>query len=131
MAKARECTNQKGEHAGWSIFCPACHCGHLFDTRWEFNGNVDLPTFTPSMLVHAHKYGTRTRPTCHSFVTNGQIAFLPDSGHAMAGQTVDLPDWEEMESKPSVPCEDCSIAPCCQDKKDNPNICGCIDGVRL
>lgn len=33
---------------------------------------------------------------CHSFVRNGQWQFLPDSAHALAGQTVDmvpLPEW--------------------------------------
>jgi hypothetical protein len=31
---------------------------------------------------------------CHSFVTDGRIQFLTDSNHALAGQTVDLPDVE-------------------------------------
>ena len=30
---------------------------------------------------------------CHSFVVNGQIQFLPDCTHALAGQTVPIPDW--------------------------------------
>jgi hypothetical protein len=29
---------------------------------------------------------------CHSFVTDGRIQYLGDCTHAMAGQTVDLPD---------------------------------------
>ena len=29
---------------------------------------------------------------CHSFVRSGRIEFLSDSTHALAGQTVDLPD---------------------------------------
>lgn len=29
---------------------------------------------------------------CHSFVTAGRIEFLPDCTHALAGQTVDLPE---------------------------------------
>lgn len=28
---------------------------------------------------------------CHAVVTNGRIFFCPDSSHALAGQTVDLP----------------------------------------
>jgi hypothetical protein len=31
-------------------------------------------------------------PRCHSFVTDGRIQFLSDSTHALAGQTVDLPE---------------------------------------
>jgi hypothetical protein len=30
---------------------------------------------------------------CHSFVTDGKIQFLSDCTHALAGQTVALPDW--------------------------------------
>jgi hypothetical protein len=30
---------------------------------------------------------------CHSFVTDGRIQFLGDCTHALAGQTVDLPEW--------------------------------------
>ena len=37
------------EHYAWEILCPGCkhphHLNHLFD------GNVDKPTFTPSVLV--------------------------------------------------------------------------------
>jgi len=31
---------------------------------------------------------------CHSIVTDGKIAFLTDCFHTLAGQTVDLPDWD-------------------------------------
>lgn len=131
MARVSKLTNTEGELGGYMIFCPACKCGHLFDSRWEFNGNTDLPTFRPSMLVHSHHFGKRMRPTCHSFVTDGQIAFLPDSGHSLAGQTVDLPDWQKMAEQPCVPCEECAKEPCCEDHQDNSNITGCLDGIRL
>jgi hypothetical protein len=39
---------------GWLIECPACKIAHLFDKRWIFNGNRDLPSFTPSMLAKTH-----------------------------------------------------------------------------
>ena len=29
---------------------------------------------------------------CHSFITDGRISFCGDSEHALAGQTVDLPE---------------------------------------
>ena len=38
---------------------------------------------------------------CHSFVTDGRIQFLSDCTHALAGQTVDLPDIKE-----NPPCSD-------------------------
>lgn len=66
--------------------------------KWGFNGSTDSPTITPSILVSSH--GTmgpsgeyQLTPTCHSFITNGQIQFLADSQHPLAGQTVELPDW--------------------------------------
>lgn len=79
--------------------CPGCGNAHQVGIEppaaliWGFNGNGDAPTFTPSIFVnppHAHNPG---RPSCHSFVTDGRIQFLSDCTHALAGQTVDLPDW--------------------------------------
>jgi hypothetical protein len=72
--------------------CPGCGYGHPFDLRrWAWNGSMDRPTFTPSLLVNAHAPEVR----CHSFVTEGKIQFLDDSFHALAGQTVDLPEVEQ------------------------------------
>ena len=89
---------------------------------WGFNGDGDHPTFTPSVLVRSGHFvpGWEAKfpegaerscwctynaehpedaefkcVTCHSFVTDGQIQFLADCTHAMAGQTVPLPDWSE------------------------------------
>ena len=98
--------------------CPGCQQTHVVPIgegdgpRWGYNGNDDAPTFTPSILVqsghHApgHKGGdcwcnfeARTGRksgfacgVCHSFVNDGQIQFLGDCTHALAGQTVPLPD---------------------------------------
>ena len=80
---------------GHLIFCPACRCGHLFynvqagqSARWTFNGDLDNPTFNPSMLIKE----SVNHPRCHSFVRNGKIEFLSNCTHSMAGQTVDLPE---------------------------------------
>ena len=70
------------------IFCPGCNSGHLFDKRWEFNGDDKKPTFKPSMLVNANLPNR-----CHSYVTDGKIQFLSDCDHHLKGQTVDLPDF--------------------------------------
>jgi hypothetical protein len=84
---------------GWMITCPACGNGHMFDIkRWTFNGNVDSPTFHPSMLVRSTKPDPNAPekdiPTvCHSFVTDGKIQFLSDCTHELKNQTVPLPDW--------------------------------------
>lgn len=89
--------------------CPGCIEAHAITVDpcgtglpvWSFNGNGDLPTFSPSVLVTS---GSAADPSfmdeegdpplvCHSFVTDGRIQFLGDCTHALAGQTVDLPDW--------------------------------------
>lgn len=89
--RAVELLNTDGSHGGWLVERPACGFGHLFDGRWTFNGNEEHPTFTPSMLVHDNP-NIPDRKRCHSFVTDGRIQFLGDSGHALAGQTVELPE---------------------------------------
>jgi hypothetical protein len=91
-----------GEHVGFH--CPGCNDYHQITTGpngWTWNGSEDAPTFTPSLLA---EYLARddapddvkaalARSRCHSFVTDGRIQFLSDCGHALAGQTVDLPEW--------------------------------------
>jgi hypothetical protein len=76
----------------FAFFCPACQYGHWIDTapgRWTFNGDMEKPTISPSVLT------VGIEPRCHSFVRDGKIQFLGDCTHKMAGQTVDLPDWED------------------------------------
>lgn len=73
--------------AGLKVYCPGCQAPHIYDGRWQFNGSLELPSFTPSMAIDRGSGGAR----CHSFVTNGRIQFLPDSTHRLSGQTVDLP----------------------------------------
>lgn len=97
--KVKEIFNSDKSHHSWAIKCPGCGDYHLFDKRWTFNGNMEKPTFTPSMLSKAPSGDGQPMRVCHSFATNGRINFLSDSTHALAGQTVDLPDidplWNE------------------------------------
>jgi hypothetical protein len=73
------------------IWCPACNGGHTVrisgNGAWEFNGDFDRPTLTPSVLV---TWNGEPPMRCHSFVRDGRIEFLSDCTHALAGQTVDL-----------------------------------------
>lgn len=89
------------------FWCPGCEAVHgisYADSKavWAWNGSLELPTFSPSILVRlTHGNGlTREHPNyeeiekvCHSFVNNGRIQFLNDSTHKLAGQTVDIPSW--------------------------------------
>ena len=83
-------------------WCPGCDHAHMIQTgggsgpRWGWNGNVDRPTFTPSVLVTWSVPPPREPDdppdrVCHSFVRDGRIEFLGDCTHALAGQTVDMP----------------------------------------
>lgn len=86
-------------------WCPACHCGHVFNVDapnasgavWGWDGNVDRPTFRPSMHIQTGEWtdadGMRRRAAtvCHYFLIDGQITFCNDSPHRLAGMTVDLP----------------------------------------
>ncbi len=83
------------------FFCPGCGFEHIVNIHkpnashkamWKFNGNNVLPTFSPSILVFP---GDKSR-RCHSFVEDGNIRFLTDCFHKLAGKTVELPnanDW--------------------------------------
>lgn len=80
------------------FFCNGCSLPHSLNVgsgsgpRWGYNGNADAPTFTPSVLAR-YRVGDQEL-VCHSFVTGGRIQYLADSTHSLAGQTVDLPEWE-------------------------------------
>ena len=106
-----------GGERGLHFWCPGCDAVHGVRTDpggWTWNGSLDRPTFSPSVLVRSGHYcrggsspgncwcdlKERTGQDakfkcfqCHSFVRDGRIEFLTDSTHALAGQTVDLPPW--------------------------------------
>ena len=85
-----------------AFMCPGCREMHQVRVQgeggptWTWNGSHDAPTFTPSILVtyNGPDAGIDGAPpaVCHSFVTDGRIQFLGDCTHAMAGQTVELPE---------------------------------------
>lgn len=85
--KVQKLTDTAGNFGGWLIDCPGCGMSHLFDNRWNFNGDVDKPTFTPSMLARWPENNV-----CHSFVTDGKIKFLNDCTHDLKGQEVEMLD---------------------------------------
>jgi hypothetical protein len=104
-----------------SFYCPGCKSSHTVYVEpgshyaWQWNRNADRPTFAPSILIRTGHHipgeaGKRCWCTynaeqrakgkrqstfkcgvCHSYVREGQIEFLADCTHALAGQTVALP----------------------------------------
>jgi hypothetical protein len=103
--KVTRCIGADGALYGYRFECPGCGKLHVITTTgphaWGFNGNEERPTFTPSILVYEYKLedGTIFQPRCHSFVRDGRIEFCTDSDHALAGQTVELPDIDAAEGK--------------------------------
>lgn len=93
------------EGGGLVFRCPGCKGNHMVRVgagegpRWTFDGNVERPTFSPSVLVTAvedldeDEIAQGVEPInvrCHSFVTAGRIHFLGDCTHELANCTVDM-----------------------------------------
>lgn len=77
----------------WIFWCPGCECGHTIDpSRWQWNGDKEKPTVTPSILHH-RTIGT---PRCHIQVTAGRIMYYGDSEHAFSGKTIDMIDMDTL-----------------------------------
>lgn len=91
MPKIHDLHNEEKTHTLHAFFCPGCERVHGFDERWTFNGDYEKPTFSPSLLVNQ----SHPESKCHSFVTDGKIQFLSDCHHNLAGQMVEIPDWED------------------------------------
>jgi len=115
-------------------WCPACKCLHRYDLavplhqpewegineesspsqhQWSFNGNLEAPTFMPSMLIFT-SHPDRSRPweewvamkergeiteipytrttVCHYHIIDGNIHYCEDCPHELRGKIVPLPD---------------------------------------
>lgn len=103
---------RKGDGNRLLFWCPGCEEYHVVNVgegsrpRWTFNGDFDKPTLAPSILVKSGHYVDGMARAgycdksggedpcdcsiCHSFVRDGQIQFLNDCTHALAGKTVPL-----------------------------------------
>lgn len=81
-------------------WCPGCEMLHPVYLQpdpsvgqtdvWQWNGDVDKPTFSPSLLLDYSSKGTKN--VCHVFIKEGKIQFLSDCTHALKNQTVPLPN---------------------------------------
>lgn len=102
VARIKKRNAADGTFYAWEFTCPGCGRPHAMKVGpggWEFNGDVERPTFKPSILSTFKQWqdveGTNelvvVNVRCHSYVTDGHIMFLRDSTHKFAGQTLDLP----------------------------------------
>lgn len=104
----------------WSFFCPGCGYQHMYWTMhtehykgpvWQFNGDVNNPSFHASLLNYSGvfvdpKWPHRKEPgdttdyskppwstRCHLYVTNGKINYCGDCTHEYNGrQGVEMVD---------------------------------------
>ena len=113
MKIARREFDHDGRHyICYVVYCPACEHAHRFDVEgrvevqkdgsvkdanWTFDGNLELPTFSPS-LKSTSTYWENEKwvdKVCHSYLRNGLWEFQKDCTHAMKGQKVPMVDFPE------------------------------------
>jgi hypothetical protein len=62
--------------------------------RWNWNGDIEKPTLSPSILQTAGPDGHKD--ICHCFVRDGVIEFCGDCTHSLTGKSMPLPDWNDV-----------------------------------
>lgn len=87
MARIIQSIYSDAQNRRWTFFCPGCQSKHTISEKTHhFNGDVDYPTLSPSVIYNAEGY------RCHFYISDGHIQYLTDCTHIMAGQTLDLPN---------------------------------------
>ena len=99
------------ELIGYLVRCPGCEgFGHHMvgfhhmriklhpdHDAWQYDGNPDTPTFSPSLLSSSRWWIEEEQRwidyRCHFYLEGGTIRYLSDSTHELAGQKVPLPPW--------------------------------------
>lgn len=103
MPKLLSANNNNGEIEGYYFDCPGCKSGHFVHVKphqapngasWNFNNDLEKPTFSPSILSQIN-YQHKPTSVCHLFVIDGMINFLNDCTHELAGQTVAMENVDE------------------------------------
>lgn len=86
----RQCGLEGSYVDRWVFECPGCGCLHFFNDRWQFNGDYEYPTVTPSILLTIYDIREDKQTRCHLYITNGMLVFLNDCTHELAGKTVPM-----------------------------------------
>jgi Family of unknown function (DUF6527) len=80
---------------GYVFMCPGCRVRHYVPTgvsdaegrRWVFNGDLERPTFSPSLRFEV-EHEDRKTDVCHLSIVNGMLDYHLDSTHWLGGETV-------------------------------------------
>jgi hypothetical protein len=72
--------------------------------KWEFNGDLDAPTISPSVneswgpIPESYRQpGEPETGRNHYIISDGKITYCPDCTHEFRGQTLPLSDFTEAE----------------------------------
>lgn len=105
VARIQGVSDPKGRYDALMFACPGCASTrddyeglHMLPITgdptlrptWAFDGNLELPTLSPSILTKFNWAGVEY--ICHSFLTAGVFNFLTDSTHPLSGQQVPIPE---------------------------------------
>ena len=74
---------------GYSVDCPGCKMTHHISNDWNFNGNMNKPTFTPSVSVSWNTKDGKPHK-CHFHITDGIFKFDKDCTHDYAQQSIPM-----------------------------------------
>ena len=86
-------------------YCPACDDLHSVaidepyknGSRWDFDGNVEKPSLSPSVKVtvcRTHDPDFENK-ICHYFLKNGRFEYLSDCTHKLAGMRIPMVEIPE------------------------------------
>lgn len=100
IIEARQC--DWGTELSW--YCPGCNMTHSANVRadggtpsWTWNGSLDKPTIMDSVRCTFGPFPAGSKhpgqtAQCHVFIKDGQIEYLDDCTHRLAGQKIDMVD---------------------------------------
>lgn len=118
-SKLRKWSDAASGQEGLIYWCQGCKTSHMICTNgqsaWGWNGDVEKPVFSPSVLTTGARQLTDEEHEiymrdgvlppaelirCHTFVgcngaQPGEVIFLGDCNHELAGQVHPLPDLPE------------------------------------
>lgn len=99
---------RRAEH-GYGHWCPGCGEMHIIPDSWTFDGNIDAPSFNPSVKISSgatavvdaegrwtgewirDAAGLPVPYCCHYFLHAGVLKFCSDCTHSLASKDVPLP----------------------------------------
>jgi len=77
----------------YSFLCTGCDCYHgviISEKGWSFNEDMEKPTFKPSLL------SITGEKRCHLYVEKGNLRFLNDCTHDLAGQVIEMENIDDI-----------------------------------